>query len=483
MSCPVSRTACVLAAGLLLLAGPGARAPADEETSWTALAGLDSVRLARAKFRAARPNLGELAKARLAAARVEDGARWRGFLAGRETLDITLGAAERRLHAELALAVNDTDRIAACERYLVRVRNLDDVNRLKYAAGRVAMQDAAQARCARLGAEIRLALVRRGDGPARSLPGGLASLWDSDLNGEWNYRDVAGGTAGTVVNILDPNAVTFRQARAHAKIDRVGVRALAEARLKMAETAEAERLKAFLAGRETLVLFTDSSLLRLECKLALIGPDGDAVAAHELHWRHAKYAADVNWLGYKAGRVAPQDHLQAVFHRLEAELWLVQARARRGQVAAPGVPRGSRTAHEVAWLQHLQEDAGPRLSRDANAALFATTSARVGPLARARYEAARNELNERVKGFLAGRETLDAIVVCRHRLSRAELALCNTPGERVAVYERQWEQAWFAEEVHQLKYNSGRVAIQDYAQSQYERLDAEIRLAQARAGK
>jgi hypothetical protein len=91
---------------------------------------------------------------RFYAALTEAEARWNRYLAGKETLDIILGASLRLLEAERELSGKKADLIAALENHLRRVRELEKINQLKIEAGSVALQDLYQAKFFRAQAEI-----------------------------------------------------------------------------------------------------------------------------------------------------------------------------------------------------------------------------------------------------------------------------------------------------------------------------------------
>ena len=55
------------------------------------------------------------------------------------------------------------------------------------------------------------------------------------------------------------------------------------------------------------------------------------------------------------------------------------------------------------------------------------------------------------------------------------------PAERVAAHESYWELTRIVEDIVAQKYELGRVSLADLAQARYDRLDAEIRLAEAQA--
>lgn len=100
-------------------------------------------------------------------------------------------------------------------------------------------------------------------------------------------------------------------------------------------------------------------------------------------------------------------------------------------------------------------------------------------LLKERLKAAQDECDARFKEFLAGRGTLDILLDASQRRLKAELPLADTNTARVAAYERYWEITWQMETVNKARYDAGRIAVTDYAQSRFHRLDAEILLRDA----
>jgi hypothetical protein len=97
-----------------------------------------------------------LLRARHHAAVTELEARFKDFLAGLGTLDILLKASERVLKVELEMSTTKADLIAARESHLGVVKTIHEVNRGRFNAGRIAIQDVVQAEYFRLDAEIDL---------------------------------------------------------------------------------------------------------------------------------------------------------------------------------------------------------------------------------------------------------------------------------------------------------------------------------------
>lgn len=121
---------------------------------------LDSKQLARDKFALQFAKLEDIARAKLEAARLEQDARLKEFMAGRGTLDNLESAFRRVLDAELALADTPTTRVAAHERYWRLTREIEAINQLRYNAGTRPITDLAQSRYSRLDAEYQLVRAR-----------------------------------------------------------------------------------------------------------------------------------------------------------------------------------------------------------------------------------------------------------------------------------------------------------------------------------
>jgi hypothetical protein len=99
-------------------------------------------------------------------------------------------------------------------------------------------------------------------------------------------------------------------------------------------------------------------------------------------------------------------------------------------------------------------------------------------LKKARLDVARKAFEAVDRDFLAGRGTLEFTMNWSERLLKAELAVADKPNERRAARERHIARLRAIEEVNKQRFDAGRIAVQDYLSSQYNRLDAEIDLAE-----
>src|SRR5262249_25367116 len=99
------------------------------------------------------------------AAKLELDSRTKEFMAGRGTLDITMGASKRLLEAERESSPKRADQIAACEAHLNRMKEIENVNRQRFNAGRIGIQDLAESTYYRIEAEIWLERAKLGKKP------------------------------------------------------------------------------------------------------------------------------------------------------------------------------------------------------------------------------------------------------------------------------------------------------------------------------
>jgi len=100
-----------------------------------------------------------------------------------------------------------------------------------------------------------------------------------------------------------------------------------------------------------------------------------------------------------------------------------------------------------------------------------------------RQEAVRNEADARWQDFLAGRGTLDIMLGACGRLRDAELEMSPKRADQIAALDAQWKRMQKVEAINKDRYDSGRIAIQEYEQSRYHRLNAEIQLERAKIGR
>src|SRR5205807_1039766 len=144
------------------------------------------------------------------------------------------------------------------------------------------------------------------------------------------------------------------------------------------------------------------------------------------------------------GRTALRGSLPMVQPRLVrlSVLALALLFARPAAVSAQGVA-----------APDAEDDPLPTSPLDARAwakAKYEASRASVGKLAPARRAAAAGEYPDREKGFLEGRDTLDAVLDAARRQAQAELALCPTDADRVATLAGHWRRLQRIDGVNQL---------------------------------
>jgi RNA polymerase sigma factor (sigma-70 family) len=116
-------------------------------------------------------------------------------------------------------------------------------------------------------------------------------------------------------------------------------------------------------------------------------------------------------------------------------------------------------------------------------ALFAASNQgeKMKILLKARFDAVNTEAECRWKEYCAGRGTLDILESSSRRLLEAELALSSNKADHVAAWESQLQRTHQIYLINLDRYNAGRISRQDFEQSNYCQLDAEIGLERAKA--
>jgi RNA polymerase sigma factor (sigma-70 family) len=104
-------------------------------------------------------------------------------------------------------------------------------------------------------------------------------------------------------------------------------------------------------------------------------------------------------------------------------------------------------------------------------------------LLKERVEAARVEVEVRTKEFEVGRGTLDFLMGASRRLLVAEWESSDNKEYQLAALKAHFDRMKSAEDVNLQRFNDGRIPVQDVVEAKYYRLEAEIWLEKAKAGK
>ena len=102
-------------------------------------------------------------------------------------------------------------------------------------------------------------------------------------------------------------------------------------------------------------------------------------------------------------------------------------------------------------------------------------------LLKARLDAASTALKARWKEYCAGRGTLDILIASSKRTLEAERDLSTSKANQIAAWESHLQRMQQLYVINLARYNAGRISIQDLADTDYFRLDAEIGLERAKA--
>jgi hypothetical protein len=143
---------------------------------------------------------------------------------------------------------------------------------------------------------------------------------------------------------------------------------------------------------------------------------------------------------------------------------------------------GGKVGAQVPWV--WEEDLETFFDHDLiiAQARFRADQAKPEQLARARLQAVRVAQEARFKQFEFGKQgvTCEFLITWSQYLFDSDRAVQRKPGDQVAAFERNWLRATQIEEILTRKLQGGMDDITESSPARYFRLDAEIRLAQAR---
>jgi hypothetical protein len=245
---------------------------------------------------------------------------------------------------------------------------------------------------------------------------------------------------------------------------------LIRAQLDAAHEELDARMKEFLAGRGTLDILHGSLRRVLNAEQALSTHRDDRIATLERSWKIAWNIERLNFKRHEAFRISIQDYIQSKQTLLEAEIRLLQT-AGQGWKPIAAVGRG---------LQVDELISAKDMARAWAKARAALSHADIGQLLHARAEAGREEVEARLKEFLAGRGTLDILLFASVGCLDSERAMLGDRADTIVFAERFFESTLEANKINKARHEAHRIAIQDYAQVKFEMLDAELEMLQAR---
>ena len=240
---------------------------------------------------------------------------------------------------------------------------------------------------------------------------------------------------------------------------------LMEEKLAAARAQYDARQSEFFAGRGMLDILLEASRDLLAAELEAYN---HASAAFERRLDRNSAIESKNRERYQNGRIPFKEWMQSKEQRLDAEIQWLQSRGK--EASSPLV------AVDVAVPLDFLE------SKEFARAKLEASLADPKVLAEPKLEAGQFAYIGRYYEFLAGRGTLDVMLKASQAWLQDELALSADNNQRIAALEREWESAWMTDWANDVRYQAGRIPIQDLLQSRYNRLLAQIRLIQAAAG-
>jgi hypothetical protein len=415
-------------------------------------------RVARARLKVTRATPEQLARAKLRIARQAYEMEARQFEVGKKevTVEVVGASSKRWLDSERAVHPGREEQVAALERHWLRAKQAEDIATAKFEAKVFDETQFSPVRYDRLEAESELARVKGRHKDARG--------WEAETHNTLFLKDplhAGNGIAKALWEFSGPNP-----------------EALAPAKLAVARAQYHARAKQFFVGKAaaTSEFVLDAARRLLESELALSRTPADRVTTCERNWVRAKQVEDVAREKIEAGVFEITQYGPALFYRLGAELEWARARARQA------MPTGetNRPLFDFLLADPLRDSAKGFARSHLEA-----TQADPGDLARARPAVIRQGLEARFKQFAVGKKeaTAEFLLWWLRRGMEAKLSLPLKRASRLAALEEFWLQAFETDRIATAKFDAGVFDITQYAPTRYTRLEAELRLAEARSKK
>jgi RNA polymerase sigma factor (sigma-70 family) len=136
-----------------------------------------------------------------------------------------------------------------------------------------------------------------------------------------------------------------------------------------------------------------------------------------------------------------------------------------------------------AVLQNLDTFPGEAIERARMILNSSTTSNNLKPIVLSLFEAANLETRGRRGQFLAGQGTQDIYLGSSLRLLEAERLLNKEKEHQMAALMHHRDRMAEIENVNKARYEAGRIPVQDFAQSRFYRIQAELWIEQAETAK
>jgi hypothetical protein len=431
----------------LLLLAPGVGLPARAQDDGSPL---DTKGAARRLRQVQRAEPQALTRDVHDAARSAFEVRMMRVLAAVETPDVLLGEIRRMLPAELDLARDPAERLAAWERYWAATREIEVATRERVEAGvRIfTAADYYSARGERLLAEADLLEAYREAG-----------------------RRLSGGLSGPLVD-PDPLA-SGPAARDGFRMTRVAPRESARAAHDAYVAEYQVRVQRLAGGTDTPELTLAILPRRLAAAQASGAGPADLLAIQEGLWQMACSCELLTRRRVEDGvkGFTPADAYDARDVRLAAAVLVAEGRRQGGKVQPL-----------VGALQEVSGALDEPLDTKGIARIKSEdTRAEPRQLNEERRRALLAAYNVRIQRILGGTDVPDVLITVSRRLVEVELARAAGRAERLAALERYWERAAELELLVAERVSAGIKAFgpADYYEARYERLVAELRIARA----
>jgi hypothetical protein len=388
----------------------------------------DGKLLAKAEREASLSTSQEIAQAKVAVARGWREARFTFFVAGKVTAS-SLDDARAAKDAMLAVAAPPEKRLAALMEWWLVAWVADEIYQAKYARGSIGESQALETRYQRLEAEEALLQAAKGMPDAAWL-----------------------AVVPNRLVVLDDEAPW-----AIAALGRKDLKTLAAEKLKTAQDGWEAHFRAFVTGRTIPDFLLPWARRLVAAQAAVDGPPSAVRAGLAKVWQFTLAVEQSNQVKYDARSIAITQFAQTIYARCHAAFQWHQSGGTAEPLSTGEVMDSNLAKAEWAMVHQKPEQ-----------------------FTQGKLAAARLQMEGRFKEFIAGKTNAEFLRAANEMLWEAESAVAATKAARQAASRRYWKAAWLCEEINRAKYEAGSIAITQYLQLVYQRLDAQWLWAKAR---
>jgi hypothetical protein len=366
-----------------------------------------------------------LLKERVQAAKDELDAGNKQLEEGRGIFDLVLIPSRRQAIAQFDKMETKAQRVKGLQVHFDNMKKKEEIDQMRFDAGRIPINDLLFTRYYRLEAEIWLESAKAGK-----------SVHASSIDEQVVRSQEEATPRGP--RDFDTKVQKLLQAQIQATQEEIKARTIQ-----------------FEAGRGTLDSLLDASRRLMVAEFKIAEKKADQMKALTTHLQRMKKIEEMI-----QGLFNDIDVSEAKYYRLEAEILYERNR--------------------VGTSKKTPNLSGPGSDNPENIKKNQTESQKLQKLLQERIEVGKVEVGGRMKDFEQGSGTLEFLLAASGRLLRAEMEVTGKKTDHLKALQAHFDRMKKAQDIEQKLFDTARITLQDLCQAKYYRFEAEIWLERAR---